>query len=101
MIFQDPYASLNPWRTVARIVSESLLIQGSSVAAARRRAAEPLDLVGPDPEHLDRHPHQPSGGQAQRIGIARAPATGPRSSSPSSPSPRSTSPCRPRFPENG
>ncbi|MCZ2524195.1 ABC transporter ATP-binding protein [Streptomyces sp. HB2AG] len=78
MIFQDPYASLNPRQTVARIVSEPLLIQGSSVAAARRRAAELLDLVGLDPEHLDRHPHQFSGGQAQRIGIARALATGPR-----------------------
>lgn len=78
MIFQDPYASLNPRQTAARIISEPLLIQGSSALAARRKAAELLDLVGLDPEHLDRHPHQFSGGQAQRIGIARALATGPR-----------------------
>ncbi|MER6632668.1 ABC transporter ATP-binding protein [Streptomyces sp. NPDC000987] len=78
MIFQDPYASLNPRQTVARIISEPLLIQGASAQAARDKAAELLDLVGLSPEHLDRHPHQFSGGQAQRIGIARALATGPR-----------------------
>ncbi|MFF6995941.1 ABC transporter ATP-binding protein [Streptomyces sp. NPDC008313] len=78
MIFQDPFASLNPRQTVARIISEPLLVQGSSVRAAREKAAELLDLVGLASEHLDRHPHQFSGGQAQRIGIARALATGPR-----------------------
>ncbi|MFH9263175.1 ABC transporter ATP-binding protein [Streptomyces sp. NPDC017546] len=78
IIFQDPHASLNPRQTVARIISEPLLVQGATVGAARDRAAELLDLVGLGSEHLDRHPYQFSGGQAQRIGIARALATGPR-----------------------
>ncbi|MCX4966674.1 ABC transporter ATP-binding protein [Streptomyces sp. NBC_00654] len=78
IIFQDPYASLNPRQTVARIIAEPLLVQGSTDRAAREKAAELLDLVGLGAQHLDRHPHQFSGGQAQRIGIARALATGPR-----------------------
>ncbi|MFG3408321.1 ABC transporter ATP-binding protein [Streptomyces sp. NPDC048142] len=78
MVFQDPHSSLNPRRTVARIISDPLLVQGSSAAAARRRAAELMDLVGLIPEHIDRYPHEFSGGQAQRIGIARSLATGPR-----------------------
>ncbi|MFC8172306.1 ABC transporter ATP-binding protein [Streptomyces sp. NPDC057325] len=78
IVFQDPHASLNPRQTVARIIAEPLLVQGTSAAAARERAAELLDLVGLRAEHLDRHPHQFSGGQAQRVGIARALATAPR-----------------------
>ncbi|GHD87125.1 ABC transporter ATP-binding protein [Streptomyces naganishii] len=78
MIFQDPYSSLNPRQTVARIIAEPLLVQGGSARDARVKAAELLDLVGLGHEHLDRHPHEFSGGQAQRIGIARALATGPR-----------------------
>ncbi|MGW3077688.1 MULTISPECIES: ABC transporter ATP-binding protein [unclassified Kitasatospora] len=78
MVFQDPYSSLNPRQTVARIISEPLLVQGESATAARERAAELMDLVGLIPEHLDRYPHEFSGGQAQRIGIARSLATSPR-----------------------
>ncbi|MFJ7958074.1 ABC transporter ATP-binding protein [Streptomyces sp. NPDC096319] len=78
MVFQDPHSSLNPRQTVARIISDPLLVQGSSAAEARKRAAELMELVGLIPEHIDRHPHEFSGGQAQRIGIARALATGPR-----------------------
>ncbi|BDM69314.1 dipeptide/oligopeptide/nickel ABC transporter ATP-binding protein [Streptomyces nigrescens] len=78
MVFQDPHASLNPRQTVARIIAEPLLAQGGSAVDARRRAADLMELVGLIPEHLDRYPHEFSGGQAQRIGIARALATGPR-----------------------
>ncbi|MGW1375167.1 ABC transporter ATP-binding protein [Streptomyces sp. NPDC002446] len=78
MVFQDPHSSLDPRQTVARIISEPLLVQGSPAAHARERAAELMELVGLIPEHLDRYPHEFSGGQAQRIGIARALATGPR-----------------------
>lgn len=78
MVFQDPHSSLNPRQTVARIISDPLLVQGGSAAEARARAAELMELVGLIPEHLDRYPHEFSGGQAQRVGIARALATGPR-----------------------
>ncbi|MFK4221935.1 ABC transporter ATP-binding protein [Streptomyces sp. NPDC019890] len=78
MVFQDPHSSLNPRQTVARIISDPLLAQGSSSADARKRAAELMDLVGLIPEHIDRYPHEFSGGQAQRIGIARSLATSPR-----------------------
>ncbi|MGW0699020.1 ABC transporter ATP-binding protein [Streptomyces sp. NPDC002867] len=78
MVFQDPHSSLNPRHTVARIISDPLMVQGSSASKARKRAVELMDLVGLIPEHIDRYPHEFSGGQAQRIGIARALATSPR-----------------------
>ncbi|MEE1785448.1 ATP-binding cassette domain-containing protein [Streptomyces sp. SP17BM10] len=78
MVFQDPYSSLNPRQTVARIISEPLLVQGAGTAEARKRAGELMELVGLIPEHLDRYPHEFSGGQAQRIGIARSLATSPK-----------------------
>ncbi|WP_055602333.1 ABC transporter ATP-binding protein [Streptomyces aureus] len=78
MVFQDPHSSLNPRHTVARIIADPLLVQGATVADARERAVELMELVGLIPEHIDRHPHEFSGGQAQRIGIARALATSPR-----------------------
>lgn len=63
IIFQDPYASLNPRQTVARIIAEPLLVQGVPARDARDEAAGLLELVGLSPEHLDRHPHQFSGGR--------------------------------------
>jgi peptide/nickel transport system ATP-binding protein/oligopeptide transport system ATP-binding protein len=73
MIFQDPYASLNPRMSVGEIVSEPFVIHGvGSRAERRRRAEETIDLVGLPRAALDRYPHEFSGGQRQRIGIARA-----------------------------
>lgn len=79
MIFQDPYASLNPRWTVADIVGEPLLEHGllTDRAALRDRAAELLKQVGLAGADLDRFPHQFSGGQRQRVSIARALATSP------------------------
>ena len=75
MIFQDPYATLNPRHSVGKIVGEPLVIHdimkmGSS--ELKDRVAELLDLVGMDPAYMRRFPHEFSGGQRQRIGIARA-----------------------------
>jgi oligopeptide/dipeptide ABC transporter ATP-binding protein len=73
IIFQDPYASLNPRRTVEQIVGLGIEIHERPSAAARReRVARMLSRVGLSPSHLGRYPHQFSGGQRQRIGIARA-----------------------------
>ncbi len=73
IIFQDPFASLNPRMTVGNIVGEPFLIHGVGDDKGRkRRVEELLDLVGLNPEHAKRYPHQFSGGQRQRIGIARA-----------------------------
>jgi oligopeptide/dipeptide ABC transporter ATP-binding protein len=73
MIFQDPYASLNPRMTAGAIVGEPLEIHGWGTARERReRVRELLSLVGLDPEYGVRYPHEFSGGQRQRIGVARA-----------------------------
>ncbi|GJM40019.1 MAG: ABC transporter ATP-binding protein [Ardenticatenaceae bacterium] len=78
MIFQDPYASLNPRMTVGNIVSEPLVIHGIGDAKSRKkRVEELLSLVGLNPYFISRYPHEFSGGQRQRIGIARALATNP------------------------
>jgi oligopeptide transport system ATP-binding protein len=78
MIFQDPYASLNPRMTVGSIVGEPLQIHRVGNAASRRqRVAELLELVGLNPHFEKRYPHEFSGGQRQRIGIARALSTNP------------------------
>ncbi len=73
IVFQDPFASLNPRMTVGDTLDEPLLIHGYGDAAKRRaRVTELLDLVGLPAEHSRRYPHEFSGGQRQRIGIARA-----------------------------
>ncbi|XID95507.1 ABC transporter ATP-binding protein [Paenibacillaceae bacterium WGS1546] len=79
MVFQDPYASLNPRMTVLDIVGEALDIHGlaGSKAERKRRVEELLEMVGLNAEHASRYPHEFSGGQRQRIGITRALAVGP------------------------
>ena len=79
IIFQDPYASLNPRMTVGEILAEPMAVHGSATPrpSARARVRELLDVVGLLPEQARRYPHQFSGGQRQRIGIARALAVNP------------------------
>ena len=77
MVFQDPFASLNPRYKVGRIIAEGPLQSGLSRRAALRRVHDLLDLVGLDKRAVDRFPHEFSGGQRQRIGIARALALDP------------------------
>ena len=80
IVFQDPYASLNPRWQVSDIVSEPIRIHGSAsgVKNVTRRVNELMELVGLNPEHRNRYPHEFSGGQRQRIGVARALALSPR-----------------------
>jgi oligopeptide transport system ATP-binding protein len=80
IVFQDPYTSLNPRKTVGDIIGEPFEIHPDVVPKGGRKAAvkELLDLVGLNPEHINRYPHQFSGGQRQRIGIARGIALRPK-----------------------
>ncbi len=79
-IFQDPYASLNPRMTIGEIVSEPLAIHNEMGSTEERidYVRQLLDIVGLNPEHINRYPHEFSGGQRQRVGIARAFALHPK-----------------------
>lgn len=79
IIFQDPYASLNPRHTVEKVIGEPLLVHGmKSKSDRKKRVMQLLEIVGLSSYHASRYPHQFSGGQRQRIGIARALANHPK-----------------------
>jgi oligopeptide transport system ATP-binding protein len=79
MVFQDPYASLNPRKRVGAVIADPMRIHNWGTRdQIKRRVGELLELVGLSPEHVNRYPHEFSGGQRQRIGVARALALHPR-----------------------
>ncbi len=80
MIFQDPYSSLNPRKTVGAVIAEPFEIHKleKTEAARKKRVQDLMDTVGLNPEHYNRYPHEFSGGQRQRIGVARAIAVKPK-----------------------
>jgi oligopeptide/dipeptide ABC transporter ATP-binding protein len=80
MIFQDPYSSLNPRKTIGSIIGEPFVIHGLEQGKGERKRAvqELMETVGLNPEHYNRYPHEFSGGQRQRIGVARALALKPK-----------------------
>ncbi len=80
MIFQDPYSSLNPRKTIGSIIADPFVIHGMfpEPGARKQRVQDLMDRVGLNPEHYNRYPHEFSGGQRQRIGVARAIALEPK-----------------------
>ncbi len=78
MVFQDPFASLNPRKRVSQIIGQPLRLHGTARDGVEKRVTDLLGLVGLQAEHMNRYPHEFSGGQRQRIGVARALALEPR-----------------------